>query len=241
MTTQLKIYNMTLRRLNCESVTALDDTTKQEKVLDDFYDDVVLDSLAAFPWPFATKEVSFTTVTNILYYECAIAHTAGDFTTDLASVNWTVVAEDTTIDPWATEAAYSVGDKVSAPIVRWNRKLTLPSDYVKAIREYNSLRYVRQGAEILTNEKTLNLIYTWNNTTVTNFPPDFVHYLYLRLALEGCHALTQDKKLRLEIQAELDDVLDTARSRVSQESTPDDFEIDTFTGDREYSTFINVR
>lgn len=232
MTAKLTIFKMTLRRLNCEAIAALESNTKREDVLEDFYDDVVLQSLASFPWPFATKEVSFTTSTAILYYVCAIAHTAGDFATDLASVNWTVIAEDTSLDPWITATAYEVGDKIAAPYVRWTRKLALPSDYVKAIREVDSIAYARQGDYIYTDETTLNLIYTWNNVTVTNFPPDFVNYLFLRLANEGCHALTQDKKLKENIEAEMKTVLDDAKSRVSQESTPDDFEIDEFLGVR---------
>ncbi len=76
--------------------------------------------LRSFEWPFARTRLRLVSgwLTDTVYttdqyvwqsallYKCAIAHTSGTFTTDLAAVKWVLVSS---VDDWVTATDYALG------------------------------------------------------------------------------------------------------------------------------------
>lgn len=56
MTTKLKIFNKTLIKLGCETITAITDDTKSVRLINEIYDDIVKEELQKHCWIFAKKK-----------------------------------------------------------------------------------------------------------------------------------------------------------------------------------------
>ena len=71
MTTKLKMFNKTLIKLGCETISAVTDDTKPARLIDEIYDDIVKEELQKHNWIFAKKQVQLfandilTTVENV--------------------------------------------------------------------------------------------------------------------------------------------------------------------------------
>ena len=56
MTTKLKMFNKTLIKLGCETITAITDESKPVRLIDEIYDDIVKEELQKHNWIFAKKK-----------------------------------------------------------------------------------------------------------------------------------------------------------------------------------------
>lgn len=56
MTTKLKMFNKTLIKLGCETITAITDDTKSVRLINEIYDDIVKEELQKHNWIFAKKK-----------------------------------------------------------------------------------------------------------------------------------------------------------------------------------------
>lgn len=71
MTTKLKMFNKTLIKLGCETITAITDESKSVRLIDEIYGDIVKEELQKHNWIFAKKQVQLfandilTTVENV--------------------------------------------------------------------------------------------------------------------------------------------------------------------------------
>lgn len=131
--------------------------------------------------------------------------------------------------PFAKSRAVLTADP-TAPVFGFKNRFKIPNDYILALKEFNDAEYLREGDYLLSDVAEMKLIYTKHVTNEDLFSPGFIKVAYLLLSIASCYALTNDKKLKNEIIAELDDAISDARVRASQESTPDQFEINSFSG-----------
>ena len=107
-------------------------------------------------------------------------------------------------------------------------EMTLPSDTVQAVKEYDDNEYRVLGLRVQTDSSTLRLTYTSNSFSEELFPAEFVKLLYLHLAIEGCNTLVQDKALKGMLIVELEDHFNRYCFHSSHESTSQDYEIDSY-------------
>lgn len=119
---EVVISNHALAKISAKTFTAADGSNEETKSLL-FFDQTRNALLRKYEWPFAKTRLRLVngwltdTVYNTdqyvwqsaLLYKCAIAHTSGTFTTDLAAVKWVLVS---TVDDWATATAYALGEIV---------------------------------------------------------------------------------------------------------------------------------
>lgn len=56
MTTKLKMFNKTLIKLGCETITAITDESKSVRLIDEIYEDIVKEELQKHSWIFAKKQ-----------------------------------------------------------------------------------------------------------------------------------------------------------------------------------------
>ena len=55
MTTKLKMFNKTLIKLGCETITAITEDKKSVRAINEIYDDIVKEELQKHNWIFANK------------------------------------------------------------------------------------------------------------------------------------------------------------------------------------------
>lgn len=118
MTTKLKMFNKTLVKLGCETITAITDESKSVRLIDEIYDDIVKEELQKHNWIFAKKQVQLfandilTTVENVAdvtvddvvltYNKNVLTITAASVGTSgndivIKSTNKKVICSDTTL------------------------------------------------------------------------------------------------------------------------------------------------
>lgn len=123
----------------------------------------------------------------------------------------------------ATIAANAV-----TPAFGFSYYFDLPTDYIIAIDEYNDETIQREGDYIACDADSIQLRYIYDVEDTTKFSPEFIKILYLSLAVEASYSLIQDKALKSQLDKELEKALSDARFDNAKESTPEEFEIDTF-------------
>jgi len=114
------------------------------------------------------------------------------------------------------------------PGFEFSHSFDLPADYIIAKSEYNKIPIQREGRYILANADSIELKYIYNEDDPDFFEPEFIKIFYLSLAVEASYSLVQDKKLKNDLAVELKLALEDARFDNAKESTPEEFEIDTF-------------
>jgi len=122
----------------------------------------------------------------------------------------------------------SLAANAVTPGFEFSHSFDLPTDYIIAISEYEEVAIQREGAYLLANADSLKLKYIFDEEDPENFEPEFIKILYLSLAVEASYSLVQDKKLKNDLSIELKAALEDARYDNAKESTPEEFEIDTF-------------
>jgi len=116
----------------------------------------------------------------------------------------------------------------SKPLFEYSKKYYVPRDYIRAWKEYSEAVHKREGDWFLGDADKLQMTYISDIEDEEKFNPLFVNVLYLNLAMEASYSIVQSQSLTREIRAEMKEVIAEARSFMSQESTPDDYDFDHF-------------
>jgi hypothetical protein len=147
---------------------------------------------------------------------------------------------DTTRDVVLEEGAWTFSRKrvslsklVAVPAFEWDSQFQKPTDCIKIIKEYNGEVYHEEGDLILGNSDTLQLIYISRVLEEGKFSPGFVETFSLKLAINSGFSITQDRALMQWLEKKYQLELDKARTNNSQNSTPEEFVIDSVLGGRD--------
>ncbi len=127
----------------------------------------------------------------------------------------------------------ALASTINTPAFEYAYEFQLPSDCLKVLRlEDEDIAYVIEGNKLLTNESSIKIKYISDVQDTTLFPSDFAEVLALKIAVDICMSLTQDRLLKRDLLAQLDVLLADARSMDAQEGTPDDFMNDVWINSR---------
>jgi len=147
-----------------------------------------------------------------VWYKCLVAHTSGDLddepgTGAVAGTYWTT----------KTTAQMT-------PAFEYTYHFDLPADYLNRRRNWEdndarrtSYTYHIEGNKLLTDDATVNLIYSKQVTTVSSFDPLYIEVLYLTLAKKFATAIAKDATLDKEIREELKPLMLRVRALDKQE------------------------
>tara|TARA_R100001530_G_scaffold126128_1_gene94867 strand:+ start:11 stop:508 length:498 start_codon:yes stop_codon:yes gene_type:complete len=122
--------------------------------------------------------------------------------------------------------------KSNDPLFGWNSTFQLPADYIKVIEVWPVSKFRVQGAEILSNEDTLNLLYIYEPSDINSLDVLLAEAMALKLAVEVSETLTGKDGLKDRMMQKFIMGLQEARSANSKDKTPEH---------REDSTFWNAR
>lgn len=127
-----------------------------------------------------------------IWYKCAVAHTSAT-ATEPPHANWTTL----------TTAQVT-------PAFEYKYMFDQPSDFLcrRYLYEDNTAGVTQyswkvEGTKILTNDATVDIVYSKQVTTVTEFTPLFIKALYLNMAKNFATAIAKDAKLEEGINVEL--------------------------------------
>ncbi len=121
--------------------------------------------------------------------------------------------------PWNFAIKRSVlTNNNTKPEFEWEQQFELPSDFLRAIKLYESdQKFVIEGRMLLTNDTVAKLIYISKIEDPADFESNFAELLALNLAYEMTYPLVQSNSLKATIQAELNVKLRDVRSFDAQE------------------------
>jgi hypothetical protein len=216
MASQVQIYNMALRLLGGKKLTATTDDVEDARILNDVYEMVRDEVLAAHPWNFAIKRASLTELGGTITTWTAQGTTnvwQATLTTEPASVkfNGTAGTEKTSVATltaanywyWASNVLYvystsdpdtaytSPGIEAVIPEFGYDHAYSLPTGCLRVIRmEDDDAVFVREEARLLTDEDSAKIQYIAQITDTTTFTPAFVTAFAARLAAEIAFPLT---------------------------------------------------
>ncbi len=209
-TSKTDICNLALRRIGQTAVTTAQITanTETNAVHCNLQYEQVIDELQELYWWYFTKvrvklasawaaSTVYTTDQYVLndsvWYKCATSHTSAS-ATEPPHANWTTLVTATDITP-SSEYTYS---------------FDLPADYLSfryLFEDNTSGRSIYgksiEGRKILTDDATVDLIYSGRVTTVAEMSPLFVKALYLNMAKNFSTAIATDPKLEKGLNEEL--------------------------------------
>lgn len=122
----------------------------------------------------------------------------------------------------------------TAPSFGFQSSFPLPSDFIRVKSIYNqSSDYSIEGRNLLTDQtSSLSLVYVSKETDVTLFDPLFTDALVLLLILKIGPRIQGEGFNPAGFAQELQQVLLDAKIADAQDSSPDQLEINTFTGAR---------
>lgn len=117
-----------------------------------------------------------------------------------------------------------------APTFEYSYQYTLPSDFIRMVRIYDQTDdYKIEGTKILTNMAApLQVAYVQQVTDVSKFDSLFVDVLVLMLAIKMGPRLAGDGFNSSALQQELQSLLLEGKVVDAQDSSPDQFEIETW-------------
>lgn len=135
----------------------------------------------------------------------------------------------------------SIAENATPPAFQWTAQYTLPSDFVRVKRLYNTDdNYAIEGDVILVNQPSeLQMVYVARITDVTRFDPLFVQVLTLMLAILAAPRICGEGFNTDRLAAELRQTLMEAKIVDSQDSSPEDFIINTFANAR-YGSYTDI-
>jgi len=110
------------------------------------------------------------------------------------------------------------------PAFEYTYHFDLPADYLnrRYVYEDNAARktsytYHVEGNKLLTDDATVDLVYSKQETTVSNFDPLYIEVLYLTLAKKFATAIAKSPKLEEGIREELKPLMSKVRALDKQE------------------------
>jgi len=130
---------------------------------------------------------------------------------------------------WNSALERAVLTNVGAPIFGWNYMFQLPTDCIKVVEVNPISRYQVEKKNILSNEKTLNLLYIGNPTDISVLDSLLAEAIAMKLALEIAETLTSKQGLKQEMMQKYVIALQEARSANSHDKTPEHRERSSYT------------
>ena len=117
---------------------------------------------------------------------------------------------------------------IGSPLFGWNYTFQLPANYIRVVEVEPVSKYVVEKNNILSNEKTLHLLYVASPDDINNLDPLLVEAIALKLAWEIAETLTSKTGLKQEMMQKYIIALQEARSANSKDRTPEHREKSTY-------------
>jgi len=128
-----------------------------------------------------------------------------------------------------TDEPAFTADLFVGPPFEYSNQFTLPSDYLRAIREEDkSIDWKVEGQRLVANQETFNLVYIARITDPTEFDESFDELLATSLAYELAYPLVQSISLKQQMKDELDELRRDVRSFDAQEGQPEEYEANEY-------------
>jgi hypothetical protein len=116
----------------------------------------------------------------------------------------------------------------STPTFEWSFEYNLPTDYLASIEVYPNRPYAIENFKILSDSEIVKLKYIYKCVDYYKYDTSFVEALALRLAADLAYPLIQSTQREQELLSVYEKYVADARSRSSQEKTPEKNIGDTF-------------
>jgi len=122
---------------------------------------------------------------------------------------------------WNSALERKLLTNIGEPIFGWNYIYQLPADYIKVVEVEPVSKYMVEKKNILSNEKSLYLLYVATPTDINNLDPLLVEAIAMKLAWEIAETLTSKSGLKQEMMQKYIISLQEARSANSKDKTPE--------------------
>ena len=122
---------------------------------------------------------------------------------------------------WNSALERKLLTNIGEPIFGWNYIYQLPADYIKVVEVEPVSKYIVEKKNILSNEKTLYLLYVATPTDINNLDPLLAEAIATKLAWEIAETLTSKAGLKQEMMQKYIIALQEARSANSKDRTPE--------------------
>jgi len=122
---------------------------------------------------------------------------------------------------WNSALERKLLTNIGEPLFGWNYMYQLPADYIKVVEVEPVSKYMVEKKNILSNEKTLYLLYIANPTDIGNLDPLLAEAIAMKLAWEIAETLTSKSGLKQEMMQKYIIALQEARSANSKDKTPE--------------------
>jgi len=122
---------------------------------------------------------------------------------------------------WNSALERKLLTNIGEPIFGWNYIYQLPADYIKVVEVEPVSKYIVEKKNILSNEKTLHLLYVATPTDINNLDPLLAEAIAMKLAWEIAETLTSKAGLKQEMMQKYIIALQEARSANSKDRTPE--------------------
>lgn len=244
--TKIQICNQALRLLGVERITSTElagETNEAARVLNDVYDAIQDESLAAHPWNFAIKRATLTALggTVATWTASGTANVwQAALTTEPARVEFDGIegTEKTSIVTctaayywyWASNIlyVYSTSDpdtaytKIEAiiPEFDWDYAFSLPADCLRVIKMDDDAKFVREEDRLFTDESEAKIQYIAQITDTTKYTPAFITAFAARLAADIAFPLTNSPTLPGTMYDLYKEKIKLAKGIDAQEGTP---------------------
>jgi hypothetical protein len=109
----------------------------------------------------------------------------------------------------------------TAPAFEWSNQFVIPQNVLRVLYMYpleNTLKFIREGNRLLTNEATAKIVYIDKITDTSLFTPTFDEALAFRIAWDLAYPLVQSTQLSNLMEANYQRCLAQARSFDAQEA-----------------------
>ena len=133
---------------------------------------------------------------------------------------------------WNSALQRSELTSIGTPLFGWNYTFQLPADYIRVVEVSPISRFIVEKKNILSNEKTLKLLYVGVPTDINNLDSLLMEAIAMKLALEIAETLTSKQGLKQEMMQKYVIALQEARAANSHDKTPEH---------RERSSFLDAK
>ena len=133
-----------------------------------------------------------------------------------------------------------LAQNTTAPVIEFTYAYALPADFLRVLKIHNGttdsvaseMPYKIEGANLITDEATVYLIYVSKDTDSTNYDTYLYEVLAYQLAADIAYGITNNATLAKNLLADADEKLREARFVDSTENSTDTVEADEFTDAR---------
>jgi len=122
---------------------------------------------------------------------------------------------------WNSALERALLTNIGEPIFGWNYIYQLPADYIRVVEVEPVSKYMVEKKNLLSNEKTLQLLYVATPTDINNLDPLLAETIAMKLSWEIAETLTSKTGLKQEMMQKYIIALQEARSANSKDRTPE--------------------